>query len=176
MAVPTPVHADVGVQALDRGKAVLMEKPLAASLADADRLIRSAERAGVPRRITVASIVYEQAMAQRFLPGISRHLTGEELLMPSLPTWWLGESAALARVQVTDGTPDSDASLVPLITQQRAQLELGRTEKGFDRELERAWLDAVEKAEVAAADVPLARAWLLGTLPQTSDLPRSWGF
>lgn len=76
-----------------------------------------------------------------------------------------GESAALARVQVTDGTPDSDASLVPLITQQRSQLELGRIEKGFDRELERAWLDAVEKAEVAAADVPLARAWLLGTLP-----------
>ena len=76
-----------------------------------------------------------------------------------------GESAALARVQVTDGTPDSDASLVPLITQQRALLELGRTEKGFDRELERAWLDAVEKADIAAADVPLTRAWLLGTLP-----------
>ncbi len=76
-----------------------------------------------------------------------------------------GESAALARVQVTDGTPESDASLVPLITLQRAQLELGRTEKGFDRELERAWLDAVEKADIAAADVPLTRAWLLGTLP-----------
>jgi hypothetical protein len=76
-----------------------------------------------------------------------------------------GESAALARVQITDGAPDSDASLVPLIAQQRALLELGRVEKNFDRELERAWLDAVEKAEVAAADVPLARAWLLGTLP-----------
>lgn len=76
-----------------------------------------------------------------------------------------GESAALARVQVTDGTPDSDESLAPLITLQRAQLELGRTEKGFDRELERAWLDAVEKADIAAADVPLTRAWLLGTLP-----------
>jgi hypothetical protein len=76
-----------------------------------------------------------------------------------------GESAALARVQVTDGAPDSDASLAPLIAQQRALLELGRTEKGFDRELERAYLDAVEKADVAAADVPLARAWLLGTLP-----------
>lgn len=76
-----------------------------------------------------------------------------------------GESAALARVQVTEGAPDSDASLLPLISQQRALLELGRAEKGFDRELEKAWLDAVEEAEVVAADVPLARAWLLGTLP-----------
>ena len=43
-----------------------------------------------------------------------------------------GESAALARVQVTAGAPDSDASLLPLtIAQQRAQLKLGRTKKGF---------------------------------------------
>ncbi|MBL9103572.1 MAG: hypothetical protein JNL82_21675 [Myxococcales bacterium] len=76
-----------------------------------------------------------------------------------------GESAALARVQVTEGAPDGDASLAPLIAQQRRLLEVGRVEKGFDRTLEAAWLDAVEKAEVAAADVPLARAWLLGTLP-----------
>ncbi len=76
-----------------------------------------------------------------------------------------GESAALARVQVTTEAPDSDASLGPLFEQQRALLDLGRVEKGFDRELERKYLDAIEKLEVAAADVPLARAWLLGTLP-----------
>jgi hypothetical protein len=44
-------------------------------------------------------------------------------------------------------------------------LELGRVEKGFDRELERKYLDALERAEVAPVDVPLARAWLIGTLP-----------
>jgi predicted dehydrogenase len=51
VAVPTPVHAQVGLHALDRRKAVLMEKPLAASLHDADELIRSAERNGVPLQV-----------------------------------------------------------------------------------------------------------------------------
>ncbi|HEY0134416.1 MAG TPA: hypothetical protein VGB85_10060, partial [Nannocystis sp.] len=76
-----------------------------------------------------------------------------------------GESAALARVQLTQGEPDSDAALAPLFVEQRALLAIGRVEKGFDRELERKYLDVIEKAEVAASDVPLARAWLLGTLP-----------
>jgi len=76
-----------------------------------------------------------------------------------------GESAALARVQLTDVDPDSDAALAPLFVAQRGLLAIGRVEKGFDRELEGKYLDAIEKAEVAAVDVPLARAWLLGTLP-----------
>jgi uncharacterized circularly permuted ATP-grasp superfamily protein/uncharacterized alpha-E superfamily protein len=34
-----------------------------------------------------------------FLPAMSRRLLGEELLLPSLPTWWCGEEAAWADVQ-----------------------------------------------------------------------------
>lgn len=48
IAVPTPVHAVVGLQALDHGRAVLMEKPLAVSIAEADALIAAASRRGVP--------------------------------------------------------------------------------------------------------------------------------
>ncbi len=33
-----------------------------------------------------------------FLPGLARHLLGEKLLLPSLPTWWCGERAALEAV------------------------------------------------------------------------------
>lgn len=51
VAVPTPAHADVGLQALDRGRAVLMEKPLAGTLRDADALLRRAEQAGVPLQV-----------------------------------------------------------------------------------------------------------------------------
>lgn len=76
-----------------------------------------------------------------------------------------GESAALARVQITEGEPDTDAALAPLFEQQRAQMSVGRVEKGFDRELERKYLDVIEKAVIPSAEVPLARAWLLGTLP-----------
>ncbi|MET0312284.1 MAG: circularly permuted type 2 ATP-grasp protein [Burkholderiaceae bacterium] len=30
-----------------------------------------------------------------FLPALARHLIGEELLLPALPTWWCGERAAM---------------------------------------------------------------------------------
>jgi predicted dehydrogenase len=44
VAVPTPAHADVGLRALELGIPVLMEKPLAATLSEADRLIATARR------------------------------------------------------------------------------------------------------------------------------------
>ncbi len=47
VAVPTVAHADIGRRALARGVAVLMEKPLAATLPQADALLADAERAGV---------------------------------------------------------------------------------------------------------------------------------
>ncbi len=47
VAVPTGVHADIGLRALARGVAVLMEKPLAATLPEADALVAAADQAGV---------------------------------------------------------------------------------------------------------------------------------
>ena len=46
VVVPTPVHYDVARQALERGVHVLIEKPIAASLAEADELLAIAERKG----------------------------------------------------------------------------------------------------------------------------------
>lgn len=51
VAVPTAAHAEVGVRALERGIAVLMEKPLAGSLAEADRLLAAAAAGGVPLQV-----------------------------------------------------------------------------------------------------------------------------
>ncbi len=45
IAVPTSFHGEVGLRALERGVAVLMEKPLAASLAEADALVAAAAQA-----------------------------------------------------------------------------------------------------------------------------------
>jgi predicted dehydrogenase len=42
VAVPTPVHAEVGLAVLERGIALLMEKPLADTLEGADELVRQA--------------------------------------------------------------------------------------------------------------------------------------
>jgi uncharacterized circularly permuted ATP-grasp superfamily protein len=33
-----------------------------------------------------------------FLPGLCRHLCGEDLQLPSVPTWWCGQEAALTYV------------------------------------------------------------------------------
>jgi predicted dehydrogenase len=46
LAVPTRDHAKIGCRLLDRGIDVLVEKPMAASLAEADQLIFSSERRG----------------------------------------------------------------------------------------------------------------------------------
>ncbi len=51
VAVPTPAHAAVGLRALERGVPVLMEKPLAATVAEADALIAAAARGGVQLQV-----------------------------------------------------------------------------------------------------------------------------
>jgi predicted dehydrogenase len=51
VAVPTPAHAEVGLRALERGIPVLMEKPLAATLAEADDLIAQASRRRVQLQV-----------------------------------------------------------------------------------------------------------------------------
>ncbi len=51
VAVPTPAHAEVGLRALRRGVPVLMEKPLAATLVEADDLIAEARRRRVQLQV-----------------------------------------------------------------------------------------------------------------------------
>ncbi len=46
IAVPTTAHAEVARPALERGVHLLIEKPLASSLAEADEIVAAAERAG----------------------------------------------------------------------------------------------------------------------------------
>ena len=47
IAVPTESHLDVALPFIERGVAVLVEKPIASSVTDADRLIEAARRRGV---------------------------------------------------------------------------------------------------------------------------------
>lgn len=47
IAVPTSVHAEVGLAALNAGCPVLMEKPMAATLSEADELVEAADRLGL---------------------------------------------------------------------------------------------------------------------------------
>jgi predicted dehydrogenase len=65
VAVPTESHAEVAVGCLDAGAAVLVEKPLAFSLADADRIVVAARRAGV---------VCAAGHSERFNPAVTAAL------------------------------------------------------------------------------------------------------
>src|SRR5262245_48869709 len=43
---PNHLHADAAVKAFEAGKHVLLEKPMATTLADAERVVAAAERSG----------------------------------------------------------------------------------------------------------------------------------
>jgi predicted dehydrogenase len=51
IAVPTPVHAEVGLAVIEAGLPVLIEKPLAATMAEADALVGAAARRGVSLQV-----------------------------------------------------------------------------------------------------------------------------
>jgi predicted dehydrogenase len=79
VAVPTPVHAEVGLRALELGVPVLMEKPLAATLDEADRLIAAARRGRL--QLQVGHIErYNRALraAEPFLDG-PRYIESQRL-------------------------------------------------------------------------------------------------
>jgi predicted dehydrogenase len=46
IATPVPLHADLALRVLEAGKHCFVEKPLAQSVADAERVVEAAERAG----------------------------------------------------------------------------------------------------------------------------------
>jgi uncharacterized circularly permuted ATP-grasp superfamily protein/uncharacterized alpha-E superfamily protein len=54
-----------------------------------------ARRGSVLVANAIGSGVLESGAMMGFLPGLARRLLGEELAMPSVATWWLGEPAAL---------------------------------------------------------------------------------
>ena len=63
IAVPTTLHADIGEQFLQRGIHVLVEKPIAHTLEDADRLVRAAAAGG--RVLQVGHL-------ERFNPAVAK--------------------------------------------------------------------------------------------------------
>lgn len=70
LAVPTVDHARVGCELLSRGVHLLVEKPMAASLADADRLLEAAEASG--RLLAVGHVEFYNPAVQALLALPSR--------------------------------------------------------------------------------------------------------
>jgi uncharacterized circularly permuted ATP-grasp superfamily protein/uncharacterized alpha-E superfamily protein len=62
-------------------------------------LVQVARAGNVVMANALGSGFLESSAVQGFLPAISRALLGEELALPSLPTWWCGEDAAWQAVR-----------------------------------------------------------------------------
>jgi uncharacterized circularly permuted ATP-grasp superfamily protein/uncharacterized alpha-E superfamily protein len=58
-------------------------------------LVEAARAGNVTIANALGSGVIETAAIMPFLPALCRHLLGEDLLLPSAPTWWGGQSADL---------------------------------------------------------------------------------
>jgi myo-inositol 2-dehydrogenase/D-chiro-inositol 1-dehydrogenase len=97
IAASTPAHADLVVAAAQAGKGVFCEKPMALSLADADRAIAAADEAGVAlqvgfnRRFSADFAAAHRAIAdgQIGVPQLMRSLTRDPgLANPgAVPPW-----------------------------------------------------------------------------------------
>ena len=79
VAVPTAAHAEIGLRALERGRAVLMEKPLAATLEEADGLVRAAERRGIPLQVGHVERFNRAVRAARPHLGEARYIESDRL-------------------------------------------------------------------------------------------------
>lgn len=94
IAIPHALHAPVAIQALVAGKHVLVEKPIATTLADADAMIAAAKQAG--RTLSVAfNAQYDATMVrlrQMIADGLIGKITGTHIIYRSDKprTYWSG--------------------------------------------------------------------------------------
>jgi predicted dehydrogenase len=102
IAVPNFLHAPIGLDALAAGKHVLMEKPLANTVEDAERLVRAAEESGL-----VLGIVFNrrsradmQVLRKHMLAGHlgevyhARAFWRRRSGIPGLGSWFTSKEAA----------------------------------------------------------------------------------
>lgn len=73
VCVPTSLHRDIGMQVIERGIPLLIEKPLAATVAQGEELVAAAKARGVP--LMVGHI-------ERFNPAVGRvkELAGDDVI------------------------------------------------------------------------------------------------
>ncbi|RZT80813.1 putative dehydrogenase [Micromonospora violae] len=91
VALPPDIQADIAVRAARAGRHLLLDKPLALSVADADRVVAAAEESGV------ASVVF---FTQRFQPNVTAFLAATA----AAGGWQHGRTTAFASI-FQEGSP-----------------------------------------------------------------------
>lgn len=90
IATPNDLHVPLALSAIERGVAVVVDKPLAVSAADAERAIDAAERAGTPltvfqnRRLDGDFLTLKRVLAEGLLGTVTRFESRFERFRPSV--------------------------------------------------------------------------------------------
>jgi len=116
ICLPHNLHARMSIESMKRGKHVLCEKPLAVTLADADRMIAAAEKAGVvlmvaenevfsPLYLRVKELVDSGAIGAPALVQMTRGCYLEESFKKERP-WFLEEKAVGGGMMMSGGVHD----------------------------------------------------------------------
>ena len=116
ICLPHHLHARVSVKAIARGKHVLCEKPLAATLSEADAMIAAAEKAGATLMVAenevfsplyrrVRDLVAAGAIGTPALAQMTRGCFLEKSFKTERP-WFLDEQAAAGGMMMSGGVHD----------------------------------------------------------------------
>lgn len=90
LCTPHPLHAESAITAMDRGAHVLVEKPLAATLSDCDRMIESARRNSVQLGVVSQRRLYEPV--RRMKQAIDAGKIGQPVLATVQMYSWRDEA------------------------------------------------------------------------------------
>lgn len=118
ICLPHHLHAEVAVEAARAGRHVLVEKPLAHSLAAADEMIRAAEDTGVvlmvaenvrfePALREAGRLLETGALGEPALVQVTREAYLRESFLVDRP-WFLSEKAAAGGIMMSGGIHDFD--------------------------------------------------------------------
>lgn len=94
VAAPNRAHVDVALAAIERGVAVVVDKPLAVAASDAERVVAAAERAGVPltvfhnRRWDGDFLTARRLVADGALGDVVRFESRFERFRPEIKPGW----------------------------------------------------------------------------------------
>ena len=118
ICLPHNLHAEFAVRAAEAGKHVLVEKPLAHSLDEADRMIAACERAGVvlmvaenvrfePALEKAAELIAQGVIGEPALVQVTREAYLRDSFMKERP-WFLSADAAAGGMMMSGGVHDFD--------------------------------------------------------------------
>ncbi len=113
ICTPTYTHADYAVQALEAGKHVIVEKPMALSLRDADRMIHAADKSGMKLMVAHVLRFFPDYMQVRKIVeegGIGEICQARAFRGGPFPAWspWFGDVVKSGGVAVDTAIHDVD--------------------------------------------------------------------